>query len=97
MIDKKAVKENVNATKTDVDIGGIKGINLIKLVAERSGDSVADLTGHVLLLCDISHQIVYLVDVPEKRQKRDKRLNITVNSSSNLDFKCCPHFKRISL
>ena len=68
------MKNKVNATKTDVDIGGMKGINLIKLVAERSGDSVADLTGHVLLLCDISHQIVYLVNVPEKRQERDKRL-----------------------
>lgn len=80
----------MEAAKTDVDEGGMKGINLIKLVAERPGDSVADLTGHVLLLCDISHQIVYLVDVPEKRQEMDKRLNRTINSSSNLDFKCCP-------
>lgn len=55
----------VNALKSDLDRGR-KHTNLIKHLAERSGDSLADLSGHVLLLRHIIHQVIYLANVPKK-------------------------------
>lgn len=59
----------MNAIKTDFDGGGRKHINLIKRLAERSGDSLTDLSGHFLLLCHTLHQVIYLVNVPKKKKK----------------------------
>lgn len=49
--------------------GGRKDINLIEFLAEGSGDGLTDLSGHILLLCYILHQVVYLVNVPKKTRE----------------------------
>lgn len=64
------------------DGGGRKCMNLIKCLAERSGDGITDLLGHILLLCDVLHQIIDLVNVPEKA--RGEISNITVNFFTHL-------------
>lgn len=62
----------MNAIKTDFVGGGRKCMDLIKCLAKRSGDGLADLSGRVLLLCYILHQVIYLINVPNKRRERQK-------------------------
>ena len=45
--------------------------HLVKLLskADRFRDGVGDLLGELLLLCDVLHQVVHLVNVPETTNK----------------------------
>lgn len=52
-----------------------KDRNLVKCLPKGSGDGIADLSSHVLLLCDVLHQIIDLANVPgnERREREIKR------------------------
>lgn len=52
--------------------------NLIKLLAEWPGNCLADFPSHILLLSDVLHQIINLVDVPEKNKIHPMQVQILI-------------------
>ena len=52
---------------------------LIKLLPEahRFGDSVGDLLSDLLLLCDVLHEIIHLIDVPGATGRRGDPVTLT--------------------